>query len=185
MPTLASTPADPTTSHDPTAPTPSGVAPTTGATPTPSTPTASAVSVGCHPIARFASDPHLQRPQVATPEDADGLLRPRLAGLDREHCLLVSLDARHRVIAIDTVSVGSVDHTFMAPREVYRDALLRGAAAIMLAHNHPSGDPSPSPADRAVSRRLAAAGATLGVALVDHLIIGDSGFVSLAREGCL
>lgn len=157
--------------------------PTTLATDTPAatdTTAATAPSIG-----RLTADPFPQRQQVSTPEDADELLRPRLVGLDREHCLLVSLDARNRVIAVDTVSVGSVDHTFMAPREVYRDALLRGATTIMLAHNHPSGDPNPSPADRAVSRRLAAAGATLGIPLVDHLIIGDTGFVSLAREGCM
>lgn len=136
------------------------------------------------PVGRLTTQPHHTRTQILTPEDADRLLRPQLTGLDREHCLLISLDARNRMIATDTISIGSADHTFMAPREIYRDALLRGATSIMLAHNHPSGDPTPSAADRAVTRRLAAAGATLGVILVDHLIIGDTDFVSLAREGC-
>lgn len=95
----------------------------------------------------------------------------------------MSLDTKNRVLSIDTVSVGSVDHTFMAPREVYRDALFRGAAAIVLAHNHPSGDPTPSPADRAITRRLTAAGLAIGVPLVDHLVIGDTHFTSMARQG--
>lgn len=129
--------------------------------------------------------PHRQRPLADTPEKIDALTGPQLRGRDRERCLLVALDTRNRAIAVDTVSIGSVDHTFMAPREVFRDALLRGAASIVLAHNHPSGDPTPSPADRAITRRLAAAGATIGVPLVDHLVIGDVGFVSLARDGHL
>ena len=108
-----------------------------------------------------------------------------MAGQDRERCVLVSLDTRNRVLAIDTVSLGSADHTFMAPREIYRDALLRGAVSIVLAHNHPSGDPTPSAADRAVTRRLASVGPTVGIPLVDHLVIGDSGYVSLARRGWL
>lgn len=133
---------------------------------------------------RLAARRHTDRPTVATPEDADRLVRPALVGLDRERCLLLSLDARNRLLAVDVVSIGSVDHTFMSPREVFRDALLRGAAAIVLAHNHPSGDHSDSAADRAITRRLAAAGATLGVTLNDHLVVGDHDFTSLARKGC-
>ncbi len=128
---------------------------------------------------------HEDRPQGGTPELIDALVRPLLVGLDREQCTLVSLDTRSRVLAVDSVSVGSVDHTFMGPREVFRDALLRGASSIVLAHNHPSGDHTPSAADRAVTRRLGRAGVSIGVPLVDHLVIGDRGFTSLAREGCL
>jgi DNA repair protein RadC len=84
-----------------------------------------------------------------------------------------------------TVSVGTIDHTFMAPREIYRDALAAGASALFLAHNHPSGDPTPSSDDRQVTRRLAQAGATLGVELIDHLVVGDPDWVSLARMGVL
>lgn len=132
---------------------------------------------------RMTAVAHRRRPLADTPEKVDALVRPRLIGQDREHCLLVSLDTRNRVLAVDIVSIGSVDHTFMAPREIYRDALLRGAAAIVLAHNHPSGDPTPSAADTAITRRLATAGAALGVPLVDHLVVGDTDFVSLTREG--
>lgn len=122
---------------------------------------------------------------MTCPEDAAALVSERLRGLDRERCLLVTLDTKHRLLGIDTVSVGTADHTFMAPREVYRDALLIGASAVFLAHNHPSGDPAPSTDDRQITRRLAQAGATVGVDLLDHLVVGDPGWVSLARLGVL
>ncbi len=99
--------------------------------------------------------------------------------------MLVALDAKHRLVGVSTVSVGTVDHTFMAPREIYRDALAAGASALFLAHNHPSGDPTPSPDDQQITRRLAQAGATLGIDLIDHLVIGDPDWVSLARIGVL
>jgi DNA repair protein RadC len=110
---------------------------------------------------------------------------PLLAGRDRELCLLVALDVKHRLLGVSTVSVGTADHTFMAPREVYRDALAAGASAIFLAHNHPSGDATPSADDRQVTRRLAQAGAMVGIDLLDHLVVGDPGWTSLARLGVL
>lgn len=133
----------------------------------------------------FRPGPPAARAQVTSPEDAASLVAPLLAGRDREHCLLVTLDVKHRLLGVATVSVGTADHTFMAPREVYRDALLVGASAIFLAHNHPSGDATPSADDRALTRRLAQAGATLGVELLDHLVIGDPEWASLARLGVL
>ncbi|MDP8969899.1 MAG: hypothetical protein M3N52_05285 [Actinomycetota bacterium] len=133
----------------------------------------------------FRPGPPAGRAQITSPEDAAALVLPLLAGLDREHCLLVTLDVKHRLLGVATVSVGTVDHTFMSPREVYRDALVAGASAIFLAHNHPSGDATPSADDRQVTRRLAQAGATLGVDLLDHLVVGDPNWVSLARLGVL
>ena len=139
----------------------------------------------CAPAAGFYPGPPDGRPQVTSPEDAYALVGPLLAGRDREHCLLVNLDTKHRLLRIATVSVGSVDHTFMGPREIFREALLAGASAVFLAHNHPSGDPTPSADDRQVTRRLASAGATLGVDVLDHLVVGAADFVSLARLGVL
>jgi DNA repair protein RadC len=123
---------------------------------------------------------------VRTPENLAELVTPHLADRDREHCLLVALDTKHRLLEVRTVSIGSVDHTFMEPREIFRDALLAGAAAVAVAHNHPSGDPAPSPEDRAVTRRIVRAGGTLGVPLVDHLIVGAVGrWRSMGRMGLL
>lgn len=149
-----------------------------------------AVTTGCpvctpDPRRAFRPGPPAARAQVNGPEDAVALVTPLLAGRDREHCVLVTLDNRHRLLGVRTVSVGTVDHTFMAPREVFRDALSAGASAVFIAHNHPSGDPEPSPDDRLITRRLAAAGATLGIELLDHLVIGDPGWMSLAHLGVL
>jgi DNA repair protein RadC len=126
-----------------------------------------------------------ERPQVTCPEDALALVRPLLSGSDRELCLLVALDVKHRLLGVATVSVGTADHTFMAPREIFRDALLAGASAVFVAHNHPSGDETPSADDRQVTRRLSQAGALLGIDLLDHLVVGDPGWTSLARLGVL
>jgi DNA repair protein RadC len=133
----------------------------------------------------FSPGPPGERTQVTCPEDAAALITPLLAGRDREHCILVTLDVKHRLLGLTTVSVGTADHTFMAPREIYRDALLAGASAIFVAHNHPSGDATPSADDRQVTRRLAQAGGTLGVELLDHLVVGDPEWVSLARLGVI
>lgn len=133
--------------------------------------------------AEFRPGPPEQRVQVETPEAVIHIVRPLLLGHDRERGAMVALDTRHRVITTRLVSIGTAAHTFLAPREVFRDALLAGASAIVVAHNHPSGDPDPSDEDRQITRRLARAGATLGVDLLDHLIVGDPAWKSLARVG--
>ncbi len=131
----------------------------------------------------FRPGPPDQRRQVATPDDVVDVVRPLLAGRDRECGVLVALDTRHRVIATTVVSIGTVGTTFLSPREVYRDALTLGASAIVVAHNHPSGDPEPSADDERITRRLAEAGAVLGVGLLDHVVVGDPDWSSLARLG--
>lgn len=125
------------------------------------------------------------RVEVTSPEAAAELLLPELHGRDRERCVAALLDTRHRLIEVATVSVGSVDHTFMAPRELFRDALLVNASALVLAHNHPSGDPEPSRDDERVTRRLVRAGEVVGVEVLDHLVAGGTRWVSLARRGVI
>ena len=133
----------------------------------------------------FRPGPPSERRQILSPDDAFSLIAPMLVGRDREHCLLVALDTKHRLLSVTTVSIGSVDHTFMSPREIFREALMAGASAVFVAHNHPSGDPTPSADDRSVTRRLATAGATLGVDVLDHIVVGDPDWASLARLGVL
>ena len=125
------------------------------------------------------------RQQITSPEAAAEILVPMLHGLDREHCVTLNLDTKHRFIAATTVSIGSIDHTFMSPREVYRDALLHSAAAIVIAHNHPSGDAEPSRDDEMVTRRLHKAGEVVGIDVLDHMVIGHDRWESLARRGLL
>ncbi len=124
-----------------------------------------------------------QRPALVSPESAAELLVPRFLGADRERCVAALVDTKHRLLSVVTVSVGSLDHTFMAPREVFRDALLANAAALVLAHNHPSGDPEPSRDDELVTRRLVRAGELVGVEVLDHLVVAGDRWVSLARRG--
>jgi DNA repair protein RadC len=133
--------------------------------------------------AGFRPGPPYDRAQITTPEDAVPLLRPLLDGQDRECGVLMALDTRHRVIATAVISIGTAAHTFLAPREVYRDALTFGASAIIVAHNHPSGDATPSDDDREITRRLSRAGEMLGVELLDHLVLGDPEWTSMARLG--
>jgi DNA repair protein RadC len=131
----------------------------------------------------FAPAPTDDRPEVTSPETAAELALPALAGADRERCVALLLDTKHRLLRRVTVSVGSIDHTFIAPRELFRDALLTNATAVVAAHNHPSGDPEPSRDDELVTRRLVAAGEVVGVDLLDHLVVGGDRWVSLARRG--
>jgi DNA repair protein RadC len=126
-----------------------------------------------------------ERLEVTSPEAAAEILMPLLQDLDREHCVTLNLDTKHRLLATTTVSIGSVDHTFMSPREVFRDALLRGASAIVIAHNHPSGDAEPSRDDELITRRIGRAGEILDIEVLDHLVIGHQRWVSLARRGVL
>jgi DNA repair protein RadC len=121
-------------------------------------------------------------PTLRSPEDAARFVR-RLIGADaREHFVALMLDARHRPIAYQVVSVGTATASIVHPREVFQAAISLGACALIVAHNHPSGDPSPSAEDRDVTQRLARAGALLGIRLLDSIVIGDRGHVSLREE---
>ena len=99
--------------------------------------------------------------------------------------MIMCLTTKHRVIAYHEVSRGILDSTLVHPREVFRAAILANAAGIVAGHNHPSGDPTPSPDDIALTRRLAAAGEVLGVPLLDHIIVGDGRYYSFKEVGCL
>lgn len=139
-------------------------------------------------VTRLAEEPlaaYDTRAAVTTPEDVAPIFAELVDGADRELGLVASLDTRHRLLAVDTVSVGTANLTFLAPREVFRTALHRGAVAIIVAHNHPSGDPTPSGEDERIARRLYGAGQILGIEVLDVLVLGDAEWASLAREGML
>jgi len=137
----------------------------------------------CDRCRREVSLPTLDGERLGDPEEVAALLVPLIGGADREHCVAVHLDTKHRVLSTVTISIGSIDHTFMTPHGIFRDALLENAAAVVLAHNHPSGDPEPSRDDERVTRRLVEAGRLVGVEVLDHLVIGGGRWVSLARRG--
>lgn len=120
---------------------------------------------------------------IRTPQDAADIVRAVIGNRDREHVIALLLDARHRVVAVHTVSVGLLDLAPVHPREVFKAAFLSNAAAVILAHNHPSGDLGRSRADESIAHRIAEAGRLLGVPLLDHIIVTDRDFVSLRSVG--
>jgi len=102
---------------------------------------------------------------------------------DQEEFIIVTLDTKHRPIRIVRITRGTLDASLVHPREVFRAAIADCASAMFLAHNHPSGDPTPSPVDRDVTRRLKEVAAIVGIRILDHLIVGDT-VCSMAEHGC-
>jgi DNA repair protein RadC len=123
------------------------------------------------------------RPQILTAGDAAGIVASFLAGGLVERFGVLSLDTKHRPCGWDIVSTGTLDTCVVHPRDVFRVAILQNAAAIIVAHNHPSGDPTPSADDHEVTRRLIAAAAVIGIAVLDHLIIADETYYSIREHG--
>ncbi|RDV82925.1 RadC family protein [Ammonifex thiophilus] len=119
------------------------------------------------------------RPVINSPAAAAQLVVPTMAHLEQEEFRVILLDTKNQLLGIETVAVGGLNIAGVLPREVFRAAVRRSACALILAHNHPSGDPTPSGEDLALTRRLVQAGDLLGVEVLDHLIIGDNCYVSL------
>lgn len=114
------------------------------------------------------------------------IFRSHLAGADREHFLALLLDTRNHILGINTIGIGTLDECLVHPREVFKPALIMGAASVIVGHNHPSGDPEPSPTDLATTLRLRQAGELLRVPLLDHVIVGSGkSYVSLKERGLL
>lgn len=132
---------------------------------------------------RAASEPMQRGRRLRGPADIHRLFGPRLADLLQEEFHVVLLDARHRLLSTALVTRGTADTSLVHAREVFRGAVKQGASAVILVHNHPSGDPSPSPEDRAVTRQLCRAGGVVGIPVLDHVIVGDGRYVSMAEEG--
>lgn len=124
-----------------------------------------------------------QRPQIGSPDDIVTLVQMEMAALDQEQLRVVLLDTKNRVLAIRTVYQGSVNSAQIRVAEVFRDAVRQNAVSVVAIHNHPSGDPTPSSADVAVTVELVRAGELLDIEMLDHLIIGDGRWVSLRRLG--
>ena len=132
----------------------------------------------------LSSDGPTGRP-LDTAESAGQAALRHLARRKKEHFIILLLDSRHRVLRVAEISVGSLDMSIVHPRETFREAITASAAAIILAHNHPSGDPTPSPEDLDLTRRLMEAGRLLGIPVLDHIIVGGSRWISLQTQGFL
>ncbi len=123
------------------------------------------------------------RPRIRGPRDVWELLSHDLRDEVREHFFAILLDTRNGVLRRHVVSVGDLNSAIVHPREVFSPAIRHGAAALVVAHNHPSGDPTPSPEDVQVTKRLLDAGRLLGIELLDHVVLTESGWVSLKERG--
>ena len=125
------------------------------------------------------------RPAIHNSDDVVAILRDELLHADREKLISLMLNTKNVVIGIDVVSVGSLSASIAHPREIFKSAILKNAAAIILVHNHPSGDPSPSGDDIHLTERISKAGEILGIKLLDHVILGELGSYSFANAGRL
>ncbi|MFZ5898385.1 MAG: RadC family protein [Bacillota bacterium] len=134
---------------------------------------------------RLATAPAEQRVTIRTPEQAAQLLIPEMRHLDREHFLALVLNTKNQVLARERISVGTLNATNVHAREVFKSAIRRSAAALILAHNHPSGDPTPSQQDLDLTAQLVEAGEVIGIAILDHIIIGDNRYTSLKALGLI
>lgn len=123
--------------------------------------------------------------QIKQPTDVAEMVKAYLQGVDREHFVVVMLDTKNKVIGINTVSIGSLAMSIAHPREVFKPAILANAASIILAHNHPSGDPSPSNEDIKVTKNLVEGGQLLNIGVLDHIILGDTHYLSMKAEGLI
>jgi DNA repair protein RadC len=127
--------------------------------------------------------PPRARLQLQTPQQAAALLMPAFSGRAVEQFGVVLLDTRHRVLRTVVLTVGTLNTAGIEPRDVFREAALGGAAALVVFHNHPSGDPTPSPDDVELTRRLVAAGMLMGIDVVDHIVLGDVRYCSFKEMG--
>jgi len=122
---------------------------------------------------------------VSCPQDAADILMEEMRHLREEHFVVLFLSTKNHVIGRETISIGTLNASLVHPREVFRAAIRRNSASILCAHNHPSGDPTPSQEDVQLTRRLRDAGELVGIELLDHIVIGDQRFISLKESGCV
>jgi DNA repair protein RadC len=124
-------------------------------------------------------------PTIKKPQDVFKLLQGSFQDLDREHFKVLHLNVKNQVLKIETNAIGILSSAPVHPREVFKEAIKTNSASLILAHNHPSGDPTPSSDDLALTARLRDAGEVLGIQIVDHVIFGDSRYTSLKERGLL
>ena len=134
---------------------------------------------------RIALEEMGEQPAITRPEDVYALLHHQLRDEKQEHVVVLLLNTKNRVIRQSTVTKGTLDSSLLHPREVFREAIRHSASSIILAHNHPSGDPTPSNEDVQLTKRIYQAGQLVGIDLLDHVILGDGRWISLRSQGVI
>jgi DNA repair protein RadC len=124
----------------------------------------------------------IEKKQILSSKDASIVLENNLRGLNKEHFIILILNTKNFLLGVETVSIGSLNSSIVHPRELFKSAINKSAAAIILAHNHPSGDPTPSREDIEVTKRIKSGGQLLGIDVIDHIIIGDNSYYSFKEE---
>ena len=128
-------------------------------------------------------EPELKNFDIKDPEAVVKAIRASIKDKAKEHFKLILLNPRNKIIGISTISIGTLNASLVHPREVFKDAITHSAASVVLAHNHPSGDPEPSEDDISITKRLMEVGKILGVEVIDHIIVGKNGFFSFKERG--
>lgn len=122
---------------------------------------------------------------IRCPDDVVHLLMGEMRYLDKEHLKVVLLNVKNQVLSVEDVSIGSLNSSIVHPREVFKTAIRRSSGSVILVHNHPSGDPTPSREDINVTKRIVESGALLGIPVLDHIIIGDGKYISLKEKNLI
>ena len=142
--------------------------------------------LACFELAkRLEAFVEIPKPKIETSKDVYRLLSPKMRNLKKECFIALYLNTKNCLLREEIVSTGSLNANIIHPREVFKSAILESAAALIIAHNHPSGDPTPSKDDLELTERLIKVGRLVGIELLDHLIIGDGRFVSLKERGLI
>ena len=134
---------------------------------------------------RLVASEAVDRPTIKSPDDVVNLVAEEMRYLDREHFKTVLLNTKNHVLELYLVSVGSLNASLVHPRELFKRAVVKSAAGIILVHNHPSGDPEPSAEDKEITMRIIEAGEIIGIDVLDHIVIGDGKYVSLRQRGLM
>ena len=123
--------------------------------------------------------------RISTPQDIADILMPKFRYEVKEHFIIIVLDTKNQVVAMPTISIGTLNTSVVHPREVFNEALKYPTSSIILAHNHPSGDSSPSTEDINITNRLVKCGKILDIEVLDHIIIGDNTYTSMKMQGLI
>lgn len=134
---------------------------------------------------RMANHNAVQRTIVNCPDDAAEYAMPRFRDEDREHFAVILMNIKNHILSMPVISIGSLTASVVHPREVFKAAIQQTAASMILVHNHPSGDPTPSREDIATTRRLVEAGKLMDIPVLDHIILGNNKYISLKEKGVI